>query len=163
MAANFRKAVDEAPHISLAEGLRAVPRGEGRDRIDSDANVILGSANIDAGCLERYPNSSRWDFVIGAAGAKHPRAVFVEVHSADASGVSEVERKLLWLQKTYLELEGATRLASLPGEFHWVASGRIKIPKNTPQYRRIAALRRRGLQGPSERLTITRPGAGRPS
>jgi len=150
----FRRAVEQAPEIAYEPSLQAVPRREGRDRIEAKPEVLLGSANIDAGCRRRFPNAARWDFVIGVAGERVCRAVFVEVHGADASGVSEVAKKLEWLKKTYLVLKGAERLASLPREFHWVASGRVRIPKNAPQIRRLAILRRDGLQGPTKRLVI---------
>lgn len=85
----------------------------------------------------------------------HPQAIvsFVEVHSAETSGVSEVEGKLLWLRE-FLGLEPQRTLAALPREYHWVA--RINIPKHTPQYRRLnAGLRTQGLKGPVKALLLS--------
>jgi len=47
-------------------------------------------------------------------------------------------------------------LAALDREYHWVASGRINIPKHVPQYRILnTTLKKAGLHGPVEHLVLT--------
>jgi hypothetical protein len=80
--------------------------------------------------------------------------IFVEVHSATTHGVSEVQKKLEWL-KSFLRRRNMHGLTVMPHEYHWVASGRIRIPRHTRQYKQLAQLRRRqALQGPHRHLRI---------
>ena len=63
--------------------------------------------------------------------------------------------KLRWL-RDFLLKDHQKKLAALDHECHWVASGRINIPKNTPQFRMMkTTLRKAGLRGPVERLVLT--------
>lgn len=66
----------------------------------------------------------------------------VEVHSATASEVSKVLRKLQWL-KDWLN-ENAEQLRQLSQRadrdirYVWIASSGVHIPKHPPQARRLA-------------------------
>ena len=79
---------------------------------------------------------------------------FVEVHSANTHGVTEMEKKLDWLN-TFMNRDGNIELSRLPREYHWVASGKVRIPKHVPQYRHLQTLKRqKGLHGPVKHLEL---------
>ncbi len=152
----FKKAIDEADHLRFKNGLAAVKRREGKGRIlATDSKRILGSADIDGDCRPAAPNANRWDYVIGYNRPGRVVAYFVEVHSANTSDVARIEKKLDWLVREFLREAKSIRLAVLPKEIHWVASGKVKILKHAPQYRYLTTtLRKKGLHGPSEKLTM---------
>ena len=152
----FRKAIDQADHLQLKNGLAAVKRGEGKGQIlAEDSTRILGSVNIDDDCCRTAPNANRWDYVIGYDRSGQIVAYFVEVHSAVTSEVSTIQKKLDWLLQEFLRDEKCQELAALQREIHWVASGAIKIPQHTRQYRFLkTTLRKKGLLGPSKQLTL---------
>ena len=150
---SFAAAVSAATPLVFCHGLGAVPKKEGRSRIrPQEPKRLLGSAALDDDCKPRYPHAARWDFVVGYGSRSAPHAHFIEVHSAHAAGVAEVEKKLSWLEKTFLRRRESQMLERIPRTIHWVASGPVRIPKNTPQFRRLAKLRGRGPNGPTERL-----------
>jgi hypothetical protein len=153
----FNAAIQAAECLTLVQGLGAVERGEGRGRIVANGATLLGSVHIDHACKDHpdFAQSCRWDYVIGVERPAGDVAYFVEVHSADTSGVSEVRKKLDWLLREYLERDPQKALKALLREVHRVASGRVNIPKHVPEYRQIqTTLRARGLRGPSERLVL---------
>lgn len=145
-----------APRLALKPGLKAIKKGEGHGQIVAeDPKRLLGSAAIDDDCRASEPHGNRWDYVIGYGRASKAIAYFVEVHSAETSEVLKVEKKLRWLQDFLLQ-RSQEKLAALDREYHWVASGRINIPKHVPQYRTLqTTLRKAGLRGPTERLVLT--------
>jgi hypothetical protein len=151
----FRDAIDAAEHLQFEPGLGAIAAAEGADRSRaSDARSLLGSAFIDRDCTKAEPHAHRWDYVVGHRRAGVAMAHFVEVHSAETSEVSAVERKLRWLLG-FLGRSAQHALATLGREIHWVASGRVNIPKHTPQFRRLnTTLRKLGLRGPMTRLDL---------
>jgi hypothetical protein len=150
----FAEAIAAIESLNLVTGLGAIKRGEGKDRIHVQPAALLGSVAIDRDCRASHPEGNRWDYVIGAKRAKREHAFFVEVHSAETSGVTEVEKKLGWLLE-YLDGDAQQKLRSLPREIHWVASGRVNIPKHLPQYKKLqTTLRQRGLLGPVTRLEL---------
>ena len=115
---------------------------------------MIGSVDIDESCRAAYPNDNRWDYVIGLRRTAGDAAAFVEVHSAETSAVSTMERKLEWLLG-FLLRDKQRSLNELPREIHWVASGRVNIPKHLPQYKKlVTTLRLRGLQGPVTLLDL---------
>ena len=78
----------------------------------------------------------------------------ISTHSAETSDVSKIQDKLIWL-RAFLQEKAQGGLAALPHEFHWVASGRINIPKHLPQFKRLqTTLRKLGLKGPTKQLTL---------
>ncbi len=151
----FRAAIDATGHLEWKPGLHAIKRSEGAGQVaGQDSDSLLGGACIDDDCKPAYPNDSRWDYVIGYGRRGGPVAYFIEVHSAETSDVSTVEKKLTWLLG-YVQADAQQELAKLPREIHWVASGRINIPKHVPQYRKLqTTLRKRGLRGPVKQLTL---------
>jgi len=128
----FRDAIDQAEHLTLHEGLQAIAEGKGMIR----APKPVGSVNIDRDCKPHYPQTNRWDYAIGVVNAKSTKVHYVEVHPAETNEVKVVIRKLEWLRE-FLEREAQAALKKLPSECHWLASGRVRIPKTTPQYRRL--------------------------
>lgn len=153
----FARAIRETrPRLVPKPGLRAIKRGEGHGQIVAEERRrLLGSAAIDDDCRAAYPKDPRWDYLIGYERDSNAIAYFVEVHSAETSEVSKMEKKLRWLQDFLLQAS-QRKLAALDRECHWVASGRINIPKHVPQYRVLkTTLRKAGLQGPVERLVLT--------
>jgi hypothetical protein len=156
-AAVFDEALREtSPRLDLKPGLRAIKRGEGHGQIVAeDQGQLLGSADIDNDCRHAYPNANRWDYVIGYRRGRKPVAYFVEVHSAETSEVSKMGKKLRWL-RDYLLQAPQKKLAALDSEYHWVASGRNRIPQHVPQFRVLhSTLRKAGLRGPVERLVLS--------
>jgi len=151
----FQQAVHAAEHLRCQEGLRAIKQDEGGGQISAkDPKRLLGSASMDVDCKPKYPNDARWDYVIGYERSKKVIAYFVEVHSAETSGVSEIADKLAWLHE-YLGRDAQAPLAKLGREIHWVASGRVNIPKHTPQFKRLStSLRKLELRGPSKHLEL---------
>ena len=52
-------------------------------------------------------------------------------------------------------ISAQAKLRKLDSKFYWLASGAIKIPQNTPQYRLLnSKLRKMGLRGPTSFLTL---------
>jgi hypothetical protein len=151
----FREAISTCPPLRLREGLQAIKKSEGKGQI-SAANLeqLLGSVAIDDDCLSEHPNASRWDYLVGYDRNGQAIAHFIEVHYAETSDVSVVEKKFDWLQ-TYLGSAGHEQLKSLPAEYHWVASGRVNIPQHLPQYKKLqTTLRKRGLRFPVKVLVL---------
>jgi hypothetical protein len=145
-----------SPRLVLRLGLQAIKKGEGHGQIVAkNRKRLLGSAAIDDDCRSAFPIANRWDYVIGYERARKAIAYFVEVHSAETSEVSKIEKKLRWLEDFLLQAS-QKKLAALDREYHWVASGRINIPKHVPQYRILkTTLRKAGLRGPVEQLVLT--------
>jgi hypothetical protein len=151
----FERAVQAAENLVYKVGLKAIRASEGGGQIVASSSArVQGSVDIDASCKKTHPSDSRWDYVIGYLRDKHCVAYFVEVHPAEASDVSKLEKKLAWL-KTFLARPAQRDLSSFQKEYHWVASGRINIPQHSPQYRKLqVTLRAQGLQPPVKRLTM---------
>lgn len=143
----FRDAVASCKPLQLHDGLQAVKKGEGKDRISpKDTARLLGSVNIDDDCRGTHPNDNRWDYAIGYDRNGQAIVYFIEVHSAETTEVSTVEKKFLWLLD-FLAADKHRQLKALPAEFLWVASGRVNIPPHLPQYKKLhVTLRKRGLR-----------------
>ncbi len=155
-ASAFEKAITEAAPLQRRAGLQAIKRGEGKGQISGrEPTRILGSVVIDDDCRGEHPNAARWDYVIGYNRSGSAVAFFVEVHSAETSEVTKIADKLTWL-KDFLEDGPQRSLAAFPREYHWVASGRINIPRHTPQFRMLnSTLRKQGLRGPVRSLELS--------
>lgn len=145
-------AIEAAEHLRRRSGLAAVTKHEGKKRIIQGQGRVLGSVAIDEDCCQAFPNDARWDYVLGVS-AEAAIAFFVEVHSAETSAVSKMHDKLVWLLD-FLSREPQERLQRLPREVRWIASGRVNIPENTPQCRRLRMKPLNQLRGPSERLEL---------
>ncbi len=115
------------------KGLQAL-KGNSAKVSASNRQELLGSVDIDECTKKRYPNASRWDYVIGYA----RKAWFVEVHPANTSNVQEMLKKVLWLEG-WLQKEGRP-LATIRNDslHYWIPSGKMCILKTSPQYRSLA-------------------------
>ena len=154
----FRNAIAKNGLLTLCNGLQAVTGAEGAGQIHPvDERSVLGSVAIDRNYAQvpQHGNASRWDYVIGyRRGPGQEIAYFIEVHSAKTSEVATMQAKLEWL-RSFLNEPANTQLGSLDREVHWLAAGRVAIPKHTPEYKRLTTtLRRLGLAGPPKN-TIT--------
>lgn len=158
---SFEEAVRAAPapvDCACRSGLQALKRVD-RSRITcADPRRLTGSIDLDSALagVVGHSNAPRWDYGIGyRPNRSEERAVWVEVHPASTSNVREVTEKLRWL-RTWLRSE-APRLNSLTTSaarapvFVWIATGGVRIPRNSPQARRLSAT---GLVGPHRVLHL---------
>ncbi len=141
----FRDAVTQTPALQNAyhKGLHGLEKAD-QKRIDpKNADNITGSVNLDAALARTYPNDPRWDYGVGVRERGKPEyVVWVEVHSAaTAHGADEVCKKHLWL-KQWLTASAPllNRMNRMANQYVWIASGKVAIPKNCPQQRRLAVL-----------------------
>lgn len=104
--------------------------------VPSDPHKCNGSVDIDTALMNWYPNSARWDYVLGY----DDYAYFVEVHPATGSEVDVVIKKLLWL-KEWLSTSGMPlKQVQAPLPFHWISSGAVKVLKGSGHYRKAQKL-----------------------
>lgn len=116
------------------QGLQALKK-EDRGRISlAESRKCHGSGDIDSSLAAKLPQESRWDYVVAHGSQLH----FIEVHPAHTSEVSQVKKKKKWLQAW---LRGA-QIGKLEADkrFHWVASGKIAITRNSKQARAAAQM-----------------------
>ena len=110
----------------------------------STPRLCHGSGDIDTRLAAVLPHAARWDYVVAHDNQLH----FVEVHPAHISEVSQIKRKKEWLTE-WLRGSEVGQLA-VNKHFHWVASGKIAITKNSKQARAAAQM---GLK-PIRQLTL---------
>jgi hypothetical protein len=137
----FQKAVSDTPALgkhAYHAGLKALTAAH-RKRIQQGEARILGSINLDGALCQRYPNEPRWDYGIGIQKGSKPFAIWVEVHPASTSNVSEVLSKLRWL-KEWLSSRATQlhALTPLQKAYHWIATNEVGISLNSPQARQLA-------------------------
>lgn len=99
-----------------------------------DSRRCHGSADIDSCLAALQPQASRWDYVI----AHDQKLHFVEVHPAHTSEVSQIKKKKDWLTAWLKNTELGT--LEVNRQFHWVASGKIAITRNSKQARAAAQM-----------------------
>jgi hypothetical protein len=93
---------------------------------------------VDRALANAHPEDPRWDYAIGLHRAREAeRVMWVEVHPATSRGAEEVRKKHSWL--AHWLKSSAPLLDSMPARFHWVASGKVAIPRNSPHLKRLAA------------------------
>lgn len=141
----FKEIIETTPDIQhgLNSGLRAL--GTNSKQIK---RLLNGSVDIDECTAEKYPNDSRWDYVIGYK----EKAYFVEVHPASTSSIREMLQKLTWL-RWWLKYQ-APELRVIHADdapFRWVATGSVQISKKGKQARQLA---QSGLQAPQKSITL---------
>ncbi len=137
--ANFRVAVLSCNLLkgALQSGLQAL-RSADLPRVSTvDSRRILGSINLDAATQKQHPNDPRWDYAVGCRCSHNSQTVYwIEVHPANSHHVDEVIRKQVWL-RDWVSAH-APMLHQLPSKYYWVASGRVALPPNSPQRRKLA-------------------------
>jgi hypothetical protein len=150
----FQKAVSDTPDLgkhAYHAGLKALTVAH-RKRIQQGEARILGSINLDGALCQRYPNEPRWDYGIGIQKGSKPFAIWVEVHPASTSNVSEVLSKLRWL-KGWLSGQATQLHALTPPQraYHWIATDGVDITPNSPEARQLAQV---GLTMPRKVLRL---------
>ena len=145
----FREAVEDAPpplNGAYREGIQALEHRH-RGRVTcGDSRRLTGSIDLDK-ALAREPyhaKAPRWDYGVGYRPKNGPeQAVWVAVHSATTKEVSAVLRKLEWLRDWLNgdaeQLRRMTNAAAEDRRFVWIASANVRIPRNSPQARRLSA------------------------
>ena len=153
----FRHAIDRSQPLRYRSGLSAIQRGQGRGQITAAVTRnLLGSVYIDGDCrtMPIYDKAHRWDYAVGYSRRRRAHVFYIEAHPADSHGVRELRLKLDWLED-FVGARCDPALRGMPSEYHWVASGKVKIPKHVPQYRELQRLRaNRKLHGPHRKLEI---------
>ncbi len=146
----FKEAVEAAPppvNGKYRPGKQAL-ENRYRDLVTcDDPRRLTGSIDLDSALKRQRPNDRRWDYGLGYKPARgREQAIWVEVHSAKTSEVSAVIGKLRWLKDWLngeaVQLRQLTERAGGDIRYVWIASGKNKIPPNSPQARR---LNQRGL------------------
>jgi hypothetical protein len=121
-------------------GLQALLEGD-RERLScQDTRKISGSLHLDAAVTPLYPNAARWDYGIGIKKTESKdKAIWVEVHPADANHVRKMIEKGIWL-KNWLKNRAPDLMAITYGDsaYIWVASGGVSFQRNSPQTKRLA-------------------------
>ena len=144
----FRRAVKAAP--APVEGawrpeLEALEQHHQRKVSRADGSQLTGSIDLDTALqpVHRYTNAPRWDYGVGykpRSGGE--RAIWIEVHRAVTSEVASVLRKRNWLRgwlaREANELRRMTDRGDAGERYIWIAAGRINIPRNSPQARRLS-------------------------
>ena len=158
---NFKEAVRAAPapvNRAYRSGKQALSRSY-RTRVTCvDPRRLTGSIDLDSTLAgeREHSNEPRWDYGIGYKPTRAAeRAIWIEVHSASTKNVGEVIGKLTWL-RTWLR-DVAPHLKSLTvadvrvPPFVWIATGGVRIPRNSPQARRLST---EGLSMPRKVLQL---------
>lgn len=149
----FREAVEATPSVStqFRRGLQALPNGHAACIRYRNARKLAGSLNLDVALQMTHPNASRWDYGIGFDGGEGEVAIWVEVHPASSTGISDMLAKLNWL-KNWLETEAAALRGLTHGQYHWISTdATIAITPNSQHAKRLALA---GLRGPTRVLNL---------
>jgi hypothetical protein len=121
-------------------GLQALLERD-RNRLSCrDTRKIRGSLNLDAAVSKLYPGQPSWDYGIGIKKTESTdKAIWVEVHPADANQVQKMIDKLTWL-KNWLNNRARDLMGITEGDspYIWVSSGRVSFQQTSPQARRLA-------------------------
>lgn len=145
---SFKDTVESLTEIrgSFQSGLTALDSNSGKIKPDN-TRLINGSVNLDDSLKKTYPNANRWDYIIGY----NDKAYFVEIHPAAGGEVKVVLLKLEWLKAWLKSSAGTLNGIKADDPYHWIASGKMAIPKTSNQYK-IAA--RNGMI-PKSHLALT--------
>ena len=136
----FEAVVKATPDIwtLFHAGLKGI-KGEHRRKLAKKSGCSWrGSINLDEGLATRYPQKSRWDYVVGfRSGNRHDHAAYVEVHHASTREVQEVLKKQTWLLEWLADR--APALSKMPrAGFFWVSTDGVHIQRGSRQYRLLA-------------------------
>lgn len=137
----FKEAVEDASDaLTFYKGLNAVKRNDRSKIKPQDGGHVLGSVNIDKDIQPLYPQEPRWDYAVGYCSDGVGKVYFIEARPANTREVSCVIKKAealkQWAQNRAPALWKLPR--GVPGRLHWIASGKVNIPRNTPQYRLLS-------------------------
>lgn len=132
---SFEEAVNSISDLSggYCKGLKALKTDSSKIK-PKNIKCLSGSVDIDSCTKRKYPKAARWDFAIGYKG----KAYFVEIHPANTSNIKEMLKKVDWL-KSWLNSEGkALDKIKKDKKMHWIPSGKVAIPRTSPQLRNLA-------------------------
>lgn len=147
---SFKQIIQSIHTISkcFRNGLQALGSNSSKLR-PADTRNCKGSIDIDSCLAVSNPNDSRWDYMVGY----DQNVYFIEIHPAYTSEVDTVINKLVWL-KGWLNQDGLPIKLSFEPQntaYHWIASGKITILKNSVYARRLA---QSGLDIPKSYLKL---------
>lgn len=133
-------AVEGTPDVAngYCPGLQALENVDKTAVKLNDKRKVDGSLNIDKETKLLYPNDPRWDYAVGYDG----KVFFVEVHPANTSNISEMEKKKEWLKK-WLKSKAPLldALSSGHPRFLWVATkSGVRISNQASYMRKLAQL-----------------------
>jgi hypothetical protein len=152
LAMKFHEAVRQTPGLtnSYQRGLQALrPSARGRS-VCPARHRVTGSVDLDEALKPLFPADPRWDYVIGCKREQgHEHLYWVEIHPAKPGEVRQVLSKFSWLRR-WLVKDGV-RLNDLPASYHWLASGKTAITRQSASYRRLA---KSGLHLAGRQLTL---------
>lgn len=133
---SFKDSVNNCDEIknALKPGLSAL-KGNSKDVKAADTKLIEGSVDIDEAVRDKYPEDSRWDYVVGYSN----EAFFIEVHPAATSNVDEMVKKVKWLKYWLSSVASDLKTLHKKEIYYWIPSGSVKILPGSVQYRKIAA------------------------
>ena len=134
-------------------GLQALTTADKRRISCAKPRQLTGSVHVDEALRNIYPNEHRWDYAIGLRLTNERDRVFwVEVHPANSRHVGEVVNKATWLRQWLRNnAPQLNRMTQNHPVLFWVSTGRISLPKGSPQARRLAEV---GVAFPKRRLAV---------
>ena len=97
----FQDAVASADDVreSYRPGLQALLKRDRNKLSCKNTRKISGSLHLDAAVEGLYPNQPRWDYGVGIKTTEiRDRAIWLEIHPADAHEVQRVIEKRTWLR-----------------------------------------------------------------
>lgn len=147
---SFAKAVQDTPEIAacLQAGLQSLGANSQKVTIKSPRD-LAGSVNIDVCVAALYPNDHRWDYLFGYKAHFY----YVEVHPGTTGEVKIVIAKLHWLKQWHRHSAPSLEDCQDQSTYHWIASGKVAITKNSKYSRQLA---QNGIVGPHSRLQVDR-------
>lgn len=134
----LKAAVEQTDDVkgNFQTGLGAVHGNERQKIVVPDTRSILGSLDIDASTLTKYPQENRWDYVI----EYNQEVFFIEIHPASTSDVPTVLAKLDWL-KWWLKNK-APKISTLKSKdkqpYHWVYTNKNAILPGSKYAKQLA-------------------------
>jgi hypothetical protein len=137
------------PHVDYRGGLAAILAADRNAITCTNSKIIDGSMYLDDLLAGLYPGCKTWDYGIGVTRNARDVLLFVEVHPAHTSHVSEVIEKHETLQR-WLRGHGKP-LAQVEHTCVWVASGPTRIPNHAPQVKLLA---KHGLRSPRKVVVL---------
>ncbi len=149
----FCEAVAEMPGLNSNDcrpGLQALNSADRKRILCEDTRSLEGSVCLDDALAYKYPQAARWDYGIGMRKGGRALAIWVEVHPArSGSDVQSVLAKVRWLKARLHESSGLQSMTQKP--FHWIASGKVKIPRTGSWSRQ---LKQNGICHPREMVRL---------
>lgn len=142
----FKEAVEAAQHPvngAYCPGKQAMENRHRRLVTCVDSTRLTGSVDLDTALRQHRPADNHWDYGLGYKPVNgSEQAIWVEVHSATASEVSKVLRKLQWLKgwlnENAEQLRQLSQRADRDIRYVWIAGSGVHIPRHLPQARRLA-------------------------